>query len=168
MWAELGAPPVAGLALRESTKDDEAFLRDLYFAVREPELAPTGWDPATRRAFTDSQFTLQDTYYRAHYPGARFLVMEEGGERVGRLYLYAREGDLRVMEISIVPARRNRGLGTAILESLKAKAASEGRALTLSVETFNPVRRLYARLGFTERTPDGIYLELRWAPPSRG
>lgn len=167
MWTELGAPPVPGLALRETTPQDEPFLRDLYHDVRLPELVPTGWDEATKRAFTDSQFTLQDRYYRGNYRGARFLVIEEGGARVGRLYLHAREKELRVMEISIVPARRNGGLGTAIFRSLQEAAALAGRALTLSVETFNPVRRLYARLGFVESPPDGIYLEMRWDPPSR-
>lgn len=168
MRAEWEAPPIEGLVLREALPADEPFLRDLYHDVRLPELAPTGWDEATKRAFTDSQFTLQDRYYRANYPGARFLLIEEGGAKVGRLYVHAREGELRVMEVSIVPGRRNAGLGTRILAALQQAASREGRALALSVETFNPVRRLYARLGFVERTSDGIYLELRWSPPSPG
>ena len=37
--------------------------------------------------------------------------------------------------------------------------------ILLHVETSNPTRRLYARLGFLPLAGDGIYLPMAWTPP---
>ena len=159
------APAPAGLHLRLVEAGDEAFLRALYRSIRDPELALTGWDEATKQAFADQQFEHQDRWYRQHYAGARFLVIEREGEAIGRLYLHERPRELRVMDIALVPAARNRGLGSGLLAWLQRSAAAEGRDVTLYVETFNPVRALYARLGFAEEDADGLYLRMRWTAP---
>jgi GNAT superfamily N-acetyltransferase len=164
MPLDLSAPPVAGIALRTVEARDDAFLRALYYGVREAELAATPWDEPTKRAFANSQFDLQDRWYRSQYEGVKLLVIEHLGEPIGRLYLHEFPSELRLMEITLLPARRNAGLGTALIEWLKGLAAGEGRAVTLYVEGFNPARALYARLGFTEETTEGIYIRCRWTP----
>ena len=164
MPLDLSAPPIAGIALRTVEARDEAFLRALYYSVREAELSVTNWDERTRRAFTDSQFDHQDRWYRSQYAGAKLLVIERAVEPIGRLYLHEMPGELRLMDIALVPARRNAGLGTALIEWLKELAALEGRAVTLYVETFNPARGLYARLGFAEESIEGYYVRCRWTP----
>lgn len=51
--------------------------------------------------------------------------------------------------IAVVPARRRRGIGTALLQALLALARKEDlRSLSLSVELDNPALGLYERLGF--------------------
>ena len=164
MPLDLSAPPVAGIALRTVEARDNAFLRALYFGVREAELANTNWDESTKRAFADSQFDLQDRWYRSQYEGVKLLVIEDAGEPIGRLYLHEFPGELRLMEITLLSARRNAGLGTALIEWLQSLAAGEGRAVTLYVEGFNPARALYARLGFVEEATEGIYVRCRWTP----
>ena len=164
MPLDLPAPPIAGIALRPVEPRDEAFLRALYYSVREAELAATNWDERTKRAFTDSQFDLQDRWYRTQYEGAKLLVIEQAGEAIGRIYLYESPSELRLMEIALVAARRNAGIGTALVEWLKELAAAKGRAVTLHVETFNRARALYARLGFAEVSAEGFYVQCRWTP----
>ncbi len=88
MPLDLSAPPVAGVALREVEASDEPFLRALYYGLREAELARTHWDARTKRAFADSQFDLQDRWYRSQYEGVRLFVIEQEGEAIGRLYLH--------------------------------------------------------------------------------
>lgn len=164
MRPEVPAPPAPGIALRDAQPSDAGFLRALYRSVREPELALTDWDEERKRAFADEQFGLQDRWYRERYDDARFLVIERDGAPIGRLYLHRSSAELRVMDVALVPPERNRGLGTAIVRNLQDVARAGAVALTLHVETFNPARALYARLGFREEAGEGIYLRLRWDP----
>ncbi len=166
MPLEVPAAAVDGIALRASEPRDEPFLRALYRDVRDPELALTAWSEAQKRAFSDDQFSLQDRHYRAHYRDAAFLVIERGGQPVGRIYIAAFDAEIRLMELSLVAAARNAGLGTRIIRWLQQKAAAEGAQLTLNVETFNPALRLYARLGFGEESRDGMYVRMRWRAPA--
>lgn len=51
--------------------------------------------------------------------------------------------------IGVVPGRRGEGIGHALLDALHALARQQGlHALSLSVETANPARRLYERVGY--------------------
>jgi GNAT superfamily N-acetyltransferase len=156
------AAPASGVSFRAIEQRDEAFLRSLYRSVRDPELALTDWDDARKSAFANQQFDLQDRWYREQYRGAEFLLILRGEEPVGRLYLYAAATQLRVMDIALVPAARNAGLGTALVRHIQARAARDGLPVTLNVELFNPARVLYARLGFREEAADGIYVTMRW------
>jgi ribosomal protein S18 acetylase RimI-like enzyme len=152
----------AGVSFRTVEPGDDAFLRGLYRSVRDPELDLTNWDEAQKSAFANQQFDAQDRWYRAQYQGAEFLMILRGAEPVGRLYLYGRAKELRLMEITLAAAARNAGLGTALVRWIQARAAAAGQAVTLNVETFNPARALYARLGFREEAADGIYVTMRW------
>jgi GNAT superfamily N-acetyltransferase len=159
---------VPGIDFRSAEPRDEHFLRALYRATREAELAFTGWSEAAKQAFADSQFTLQDRHYREHYRAASFLVIERAGAPIGRLYLYRDEKELRVIDVLLAAPARNAGIGTAILKGLRQDAARHGIAVTLHVEARNPARALYARLGFREEATEGLYVRMRWDPPLRG
>lgn len=168
MRPEAPASPAPGVALREATSADEPFLRALYRGVRAPELAQTAWGEERRRAFCDAQFDLQDQWYRSHYDGARFLVIERDGAPIGRLYLHRSAGELRVIDVALVAQARGQGLGTALVRGLQEDARRAGLALTLHVESFNPARALYARLGFRDDAVEGLYVRLRWDPATGG
>lgn len=164
MSTEVPAHAIAGIALRIVTESDYPFLRELYRGTREAELAPTGWTDEEKRAFCESQFALQDRHYREHYPGAAFLVIEREGRPIGRIYLHAAPGRLRLMDIALLPQERNRGLGTEFMAWLCAWADREGRSVTLHVEANNPARRLHARHGFADDGEEGLYVRMRRRP----
>lgn len=164
MPLDLATPPVAGISFRTVEPRDAEFLKALYRSVRDAELAATGWDEAKKRAFTDSQFALQDRWYRGRFPGALLVVIEERGSRIGRLSLCSLPGELRVMDIALVPERRGAGLGSALLRWIQAKAVEEARVITLHVDAASRARALYARLGFTEEGEEGFHVRMRWAP----
>lgn len=160
--------PAPGVSCRDVVPPDRPFLRELYREVRSAELGLTDWDEPRKRAFADDQFERQDQWYREQYPGARFLVVERDGMPIGRLYYLAGAEELRLMEMTLVPGERSRGLGTAIVRSLLEIADARGLAVTLHVETFNPARNLYSRLGFTAGEANGIYLPMRREAIRRG
>jgi ribosomal protein S18 acetylase RimI-like enzyme len=86
------------------------------------------------------------------------------GEAIGRLYLAEWGSEIRIVDISLVPENRGRGLGEALLRDVQADAASRGKAVSIHVEKFNPARRLYDRLGFAVIEDKGIYDLMMWRP----
>lgn len=148
-------PPVAaagafGISYRPMTDADLPFVAALYASTRAEELAALGWPDAVRAAFLDQQHRAQHLHYRAHYPDAEWLIVEQAGAAIGRLYLGGDAADLRLIDISLLPEARGAGIGGAILEDVIADARGAGRMVSLHVEPGNPARRLYARLGFAE------------------
>jgi GNAT superfamily N-acetyltransferase len=146
-----------GIVLRAATADDTAFIEAVYASTREDELRPVAWDAARKKAFTDWQSRLQEEHYAAHYPHAERLVIEVARAPVGRIYVDVTAADVRLMEVTLLPGHRSLGIGTRLMDALLAYADALGRQVSLHVEPFNPVRRLYARLGFATQEMRGLY-----------
>jgi ribosomal protein S18 acetylase RimI-like enzyme len=148
----------ADVTLRPIRDDDREFLFRVYAATREEELAPVPWTPEQKEAFLRMQFDAQHAYYQEHYAGADFDVVLADGEPVGRLYLARWTREHRIVDIAILPAHRNRGLGTELLRRILAEADGAGKPVSIHVEMHNPARRLYDRLGFVPLEERGVYL----------
>ena len=162
-------PPPAP-SLRPSSDDDRPFLEHLYGSVRADELAPTGWPDEAKRAFLASQFEFQQTHYRTAFEGADFWVVEQDGAAIGRFYVDRTTPTLHIVEISLLPEWRGRGIGSALIALLQDEVhAGRAKAVVLSVERTNTgARRLYERLGFVEAPPaspyPGVSIEMTWTP----
>ena len=150
--------------LRPATDGDRAFLRAVYGGTRVEELAAVPWTDAEKAAFLDQQFSAQDTHYREHYPTAEFLVILDGDEPVGRLYVDRWKREIRIMDIALLPQARGRGIGSALLGELIEESERSGKALSIHVELENPARSLYDRLGFEEVEERGVYVLMRREP----
>jgi ribosomal protein S18 acetylase RimI-like enzyme len=151
-----------GITRRPCGPADGDFLLALYASTRAEELAATGWPAPERDAFVRMQFTLQDRHYRAVYPGAEHSVIVVAGRPAGRLIVDRGRGAVRVVDISLLPEHRGRGIGSGVLADVMAEAASTARPVRLSVALGNPARRLYERLGFTATDASGSHVEMEW------
>ena len=147
---------------RPATDADRPFLLQVYAHTRVAELAVVPWTDEQKAAFCVHQFEAQDADYRGRWPDGRFLVVEVDGERAGRLYLGDLPDELRIIDIALLPAFCGRGVGTSLLQEALAEAAARGVKAVLSVEHWNPARRLYERLGFVETGRDDVYARLEW------
>ena len=156
----LAAAAALGIAYRPMVEDDLPFIEALYASTRTEELALTGWPEAQQQAFLIQQHRAQHQHYRIHFAEAEWLIVERGGEAIGRLYLDNRDDRHRVIDISLVPAARGQGIGGAILSDVIAAAEAQGKSVSIHVEVSNPARRLYDRLGFVTVADEGIYLRL--------
>ena len=155
----------AALTLRPIRPEDAKFLCALYASTREEELALVLWSTEEKAVFLRMQFEAQHRHYQQHYPNARFdLILGDGSEPIGRLYVEEWPSQFRLIDIALVPERRNGGLGSRLLRGLMSEAAAAGKALTIHVERFNPALRLYERLGFRKIEDKGVYHLMEWRP----
>ena len=151
----------AGVGVRRREDEDAGFLRELYAQSRAQELGPVPWSVERKRAFLGDQFAKQHSHYLQHYPTAQWWVVTLDGAPAGRLYVAQTPGDLRIMDVTLDAALRNRGIGTALMRALLVHADTARLAVTLHVEPFNPAMRLYGRLGFAHVETRGVYHFMR-------
>jgi GNAT superfamily N-acetyltransferase len=157
----------AGIELRTATPADAALIALIYATTREEELRAVPWTPAQKQAFTDEQSRMQEKHYALHYPNAERLIVRALGEDVGRLYVDTTRAEVRLMEVTLMTAHRNHGIGGRIMEQVLQYADALGLPTSLHVEPFNPARRMYVRMGFEPREARGFYeLMVRPVPPS--
>jgi ribosomal protein S18 acetylase RimI-like enzyme len=157
-----------GIAYRPMTDDDLPFLDALYASTRAEEVAMTGWPPEMQRQFLAQQFDAQHRHYMRHYPEAEWLIVERGGEPIGRLYIEEWASQIRIIDISLMTESRGRGLGAAILKDMLEMARASGKAVSIHVEKNNPARHLYDRLGFAAIEDKGVYDLLEWRSEESG
>lgn len=154
------------IGLRPATAADRDFLRGLYATTRGEELALVPWPDEDKGAFVEQQFAAQDSYYRQVYPDGRFMVVEIDGRPVGRWYVAEFKNELRLVDATIGPEHRGRGIGTRLVADLCTEADRRGLPIRLNVEPWNPARRLYERFGFVPvGAADSVY-QLMERPPA--
>lgn len=155
MTPSLRLPP--GLALRPIVDADLPLLERIYASTRTEELAQTDWDESQKAAFLAFQFQAQHQHYATHYPDAQFFVIERDGAPAGRLYLHWRVGELRIVDIALLPEHRGTGAGGALLRALIDAVDARGVFASIHVERMNRAMTLYHRLGFRKAGEHGIY-----------
>jgi GNAT superfamily N-acetyltransferase len=139
--------------LRPSEPDDEAFLWRLnQLAYEEVVTAQFGpWDPVKQRALFDIKRSTQ-TYF----------IIVSGGVPVGAMTTARSEVALTLLELLVLPAQQNAGIGTRVLLQLQAEARRERLPLLLQVLLLNRARRLYERLGFRVYETTETHFRMRW------
>lgn len=157
-------PPIALRPVEPSS--DHELLVAVYGSTRVEELAPVPWTVEQKDAFIRMQFAAQDTHWREMRPGARFDVILLDGEPAGRIYVDRLDHEIRIVDIALLPAQRNRGVGTTLIRGLLDEAHGRGVPVTIHVERQNPARRLYERLGFTQISTTSVYDLLECRPPT--
>jgi ribosomal protein S18 acetylase RimI-like enzyme len=136
----------------------------VYASTREEELQLFDWNDDQKTAFLTMQFNSQRTSYRQGFPGSGYDVTSIGEQPVGRLLVQRGTDAIRVVDLSLLPEFRNRGIGGALLNALLAEAAEARTSIRLHVESSNRAVRLYERLGFRPVGINGIHVEMEWAP----
>jgi len=152
------------ITLRPIGPEDLDFLLDVYASTRTDEMRLLDWDKQTKEAFLHLQFEAQHRYYSKNYPGAEFQVILLDGKPVGRLYIHRRETEIRIMDITVLPEHRNKGIGSFLLNQVLTQAANRQMSVTIHVEQFNPARHFYERLGFCLVEERSVYLFMKWTP----
>lgn len=159
-------PPLVGsLSFRPVRPEDMPFLSEVYTSTRLDELTVTGWSAEQIRVFLHMQFNAQHLHYQKYYPEASFAVILREHLPIGRLYVARWPKEIRLIDLALLPAHRNLGIGTRILKELLAEAAATEKPVRIHVEKLNRALTLYQRLGFRHIADKGVYLLLEWVEP---
>ena len=151
-------------AFRPANDEDLQFLCALYASTREDELRQVDWPKSKKNAFLDMQFDAQHRYYHEQFPDADYLIVEQDGRAIGRIYLDRRADELRLVDIALVPEARNQGIGKNLLLDLLDEGQADLLPVRIHVEQFNPAMQLYLRLGFEPIEDQGVYRLMEWRP----
>jgi ribosomal protein S18 acetylase RimI-like enzyme len=157
-------PVTSRVTLRGASDADRDFLVGVYGSTRHEELSQVEWGEGQREAFVRMQFDAQDAEYRKRNPEGTFHVIEVAGRPAGRLYVDRRPGDIRIVDISLLPEFRGMGVGAHLITELMEEAGASGRKLSIHVEIHNRAAELYQRLGFDVVAERGVYRRMEWDP----
>jgi ribosomal protein S18 acetylase RimI-like enzyme len=152
------------IRLRPRSEADRPFLATLYASTRVAELAITDWTDEQKVTFLNWQFNAQTIHYDEYYGEADFLIVEKDGVPIGRLYVDRAPMQIEIIDIALLPQFRGSGLGTRLLRDILREGQESGRPVKIYVETFNPARHLYDRLGFQHVDTNGVYHLMTWTP----
>ena len=151
--------------LRSAQGSDRAFLMEVYGSTRANEMAIVPWTNEQKAAFVLHQFEAQDAHYRNQYDGAQFQIVEFQGRPVGRLYVHELPDRIHILDIALLPAARNLGIGKFLLEQIQSQGREQNKSVTIYVESYNPAKKLYERIGFKRKESPGnreIYEFMEW------
>jgi GNAT superfamily N-acetyltransferase len=151
------------IALRPVGPDDEAFLLALYASTRAAEMAMVPWTDEQREAFVKMQFAGQQAHYQKTYPAAMHQILLANDRAVGRLYVARLADEIRIIDLTVMPDERNRGIGTLALGELIAEGKQVGKVVRIYVENYSPSLSLFERLNFKPVEQQGFYLLLEWS-----
>lgn len=157
--------PDYNITFRPYTAADIPFVQTVYASSRQDEMALVPWTEEEKAHFLEMQCQAQLQHYQTHYLGATHDLILLDGEPIGRLYVHRAPDDIRLMDITLLPAYRNQGIGRHIINDLMGEADQSRRPITLHVEIINPdALRLYQRLGFTAVADKGIHIFMERLP----
>jgi GNAT superfamily N-acetyltransferase len=153
---------VLSYRIRPANAEDVGFLADVVVeATRAQGRLPNDFDESQWR----SRFTeWTEEQVRGDVADSATSVVEVDNQRAGRLRITRTADYIELSGIQLIPEIQRHGIGTAIIEDLKAQAAAAGIPLELGVEKDNPeARKLYERLGLVQVSETEEEYRLRWS-----
>jgi ribosomal protein S18 acetylase RimI-like enzyme len=107
------------------------------------------------------QFQAQNGSYRAQYPSSQHSIVLLDATPAGRIWVDRAAARFLLVDISILPAFQNRGVGSELVSGLTAEATRAGVPLQCHVALTNQGSlRFHQRLGFRIVSQDGVYYAL--------
>lgn len=151
---------------RPATPEDERFLLQVYKSSRGDDLRGLGWDEDQINEFLEMQYEAQRRFFENDYKNATDEVVLVESKPAGRLIIERREHEIRCIDLGLLPAYRNRGIGTLIIGDLQAQAGAANKSLRLQVIRFSRAVNWLERLGFIRTSETGTHFQMEWTPSS--
>ena len=143
---------------RAPTPADEVFLEALYLDSR-PDLGALPVPRSVIEGIARHQRAMQVEDYGRRFTAPETWLVTDGEDPIARIVLAESNGVLRVVDLSVAPAARRKGVARCVLRALQ----EESDRLALRVRTDNlAARRLYEALGFELVGGAEAAMELEW------
>lgn len=151
---------------RPATPEDERFLLQVYKSSRGDDLRGLGWEEDRISEFLEMQYEAQRKFFENDYKNASDEVVLVEDKPAGRLIVERRDHEIRCIDLGLLPAYRNRGIGTSIIRDLQTEAGAANKSLRLQVIRFSRAVNLLERLGFNRTSETGTHFQMEWTPSS--
>ena len=152
------------ISLRPATTEDREFLLALFKSSRGEDLRELGWDEDRIGEFLGMQFEAQQRLDQHEYQRADEQIVLCEQQSAGRLMVERRDHEIRCVEVALVPAHRNTGIGTFLIRQLQDEARLANKPLRLGVIRFSRAVSLFERLGFVRTSETGTHFQMEWLP----
>jgi ribosomal protein S18 acetylase RimI-like enzyme len=154
----------AAITLTPVTSEDHDFLLRLYQSSRGDDLRELGWNEDRISEFLEIQHEAHQNFLATDHPNIVDQIVSLDGQPAGRLAVEERPDEIRLIDLALVPERRNHGLGTHLIQLVQEEARSARLPLRLQVIRFNRAVGLFERLGFTRTSETGTHFQMEWNP----
>jgi GNAT superfamily N-acetyltransferase len=131
----------------EEPRIDEPFVRRLVLETIAFELGAQAWPQPMRDHLLEIQYTGRRHAARGSYPEGDSLIVLADGVSAGWMFTATLEQAVWVSEIMVLPEWRGKGVGTAALSAVIARAGDKPVRLAVNMTNIGAIR-LYERLGF--------------------
>ena len=136
--------------LRPAGKADFEFCWPIYCEALQPLMTADWREPDQRRIVERALADAGSSILRAEKSDAGWLHMTENSQII------------LLKQLHLLPAVRNRGLGTSFLGWMKDRAERKRKDLNAELPTNSPARHLLERMGFKAVSTAGATLTMRY------
>ena len=156
---------LAGLArVRRCDASDDTFLYDVFVTTWQSEVAALPNQNLAQHVLR-IQHIAQERRFASGFPGHERYVVLADGEPAGRLYVDQSGQDIALLDLTLLPGFRGRGIGSAVVRDLLTAAGREDRKVTLRVpRRQHRATDFYTRLGFRLVSVDDVDNFFDWEP----
>lgn len=133
--------------VRTATRYDQPLLRTIFADARSGGFAALPTELSG--ALLDIQYLAHQQSRRRHWPHAQDQVIEYRGVPAGRITVDTGEHEIRVIDLTLLPGFRGKGIATAVLMAAATTAEAHGVPLRMRVDRTKfpdaPLERLQLR-----------------------
>jgi ribosomal protein S18 acetylase RimI-like enzyme len=154
--------PPPDFHLRPVNERDQEFIDTLYRSTRE-DLLRLPMDPIFIDNLVRSQQQIHVLGVRQNYPNAQTKILEYQSQALGRMIFEHTDGDIRLIDIAVLPSAQRQGLARYMLQYLQQLAGTHQASLSLRVVKNNlKARGLYLSAGFQIVHEDELSEQMCW------
>jgi GNAT superfamily N-acetyltransferase len=154
----------AQISVRPVTAEDAQLLLEIYQSSRGDDLRGLGWTEERISEFLEMQYEAQQRFFESEYKLAADEIILWQGKPAGRLIVERREHEIRCIDVALLPAQRNSGVGTFLIRKLQDEARQAKKPLRLQIIRFNRAVNLFERSGFIRTSETGTHFQMEWLP----
>lgn len=152
------------ILLKRRTENDSEFFMKLFAEIKSSELQLNTWPEPIRTQMINMQFNAYESYMNVEFPDNKDYLILYQSAKAGRLQLNTDEMGIRIINISLSPPYRNKGIGAKIINDLTLEANQKNKPIFLDVDKINPALNLYSRLGFKIVLENEIKFTMAYTP----
>lgn len=152
----------SSIKLRPALPEDEKFLVAVYGSTRQQELAMVPWTEEQKTAFITFQLQAQLTHYQNEYPNAEYAIIEFDAHPAGRLYVDRRDAEIRIMDITLLPEYRGKGISSPLIHRLMEEASASGKKLSINLDKLSQSQPIFEHFGFRPSDDSGFHVLYVW------